>query len=254
MKEAQMTKMLATFIAFIMTAALLPAQEVELTGEVLKVEEIASAEGDVNIVRAQIQTRNRETVMAHLGPAWMMDSDVKIGDAVTVRGKYNEENRFMVREMVRNNVQYRVRGEDYEPLWLRTRIREQNQIYNPQSEMQLKGKIKQLYIDEPSAMMEAMVESQNGELVRVRLAPEWHLRNRLRVGDELDLRGSAVKDEDAMTIMAREMRNTRTRMEIELRNEQGFPDWFGKGQSADEPHRKPYHNDENMGRGRGQHR
>ncbi|KPK62964.1 hypothetical protein AMJ83_08745 [candidate division WOR_3 bacterium SM23_42] len=204
-------KMLAAFILPIMTVALLPAQEVELTGEVSKVEEIATNEGDVNIVRAQIQTRNRETVMAHLGPAWMMDSDVKIGDAVTVRGKYNEENRFMVREMVRNNVQ-------------------------------------------SSAMMEAMVESQNGELVRVRLAPEWHLRNRLRVGDELDLRGSAVKDEDAMTIMAREMRNTRTRMEMELRNEQGFPDWFGKGQSADEPHRKPYHNDENMGRGRGQHR
>ena len=249
-----MTKMLATLIVFIMTVASLSAQEIELTGEVLKVEESASAEGDVNIVRAQIQTRNRETVMAHLGPTWMMDNDVEIGDAVSVRGRYNEENRFMARELVRNNVHYRIRGEDYEPLWLRTRIREQNQIYNPQTETQLRGNIKELYIDEPSAMMEAMVESQNGELVRVRLAPEWHLRNRLRLGDELDLRGSVIKDEDSMTIMAREMRNSRTRMEIELRNEQGFPDWCGKGQSGDKPHGKPHKTDENTGRGRDQHR
>jgi RecG-like helicase len=251
MKEAIMRKMNIALMVTLAMTSILFAQEIEITGEVTRVEDMTSPESDVNIVQAQIQTRNREMIMAHLGPAWIMDRDLEIGDEVTVRGKYDEENRFMVRELVCNNVRYRVRGEDYEPLWMRTRLHAQNQIYNPQTEKQVKGQITQLHMDRSSSMMEAMLESQNGEMIRVRLAPEWYLRNQLRVGDRLELRGSAVTDDEGMFVMAREMRNMRTNLEIALRNRQGFPDWCGKGKCAEEQQGKPCCNDEHVGRGHG---
>ena len=246
-----MRRMIIALMAIIAMTSILSAQEIEVTGEVTKVEDIISPEGEVSILRAQIQTRNREMIVAHLGPAWMMDNDVQINDEITVRGRYNEDDQFMVREMVCNNVRYRVRGEDYEPLWMRTRLHAQNQIYNPQTEQQFEGKIAELYVDRSSSMMEAMLKTQNGEMIRVRLAPEWYLRNRLRVGDQLELRGSAVTNDEGMLIMAREMRNMRTNLETALRNRQGFPDWCGKGKHAEGQQGKPCCNDEHVGRGHG---
>jgi hypothetical protein len=252
MKEAHMNRIILTSILLITAVALLPAQEMGLTGEVSKVEEITSTEGDLIIMQLHVRTRNRETIMAQLGPAWMMESDVEIGDEITVRGKHNEENHIMVRELIHNNVRHYIRDEYYEPLWLRRRLRAQNQIYNPQNEKQVKGKITELYVDELSSMMEAILREQNGELVRVRLAPEWYLRNQLRVGDELELRGSTAIDNDGMLIMTREMRNMRTNLEIALRNRQGFPDWYGKEKSAEKQRGKPYLQEEHTRRGRGQ--
>ena len=73
--------------------------------------------------------------------------------------------------------------------------------------------------------MEAEVKLENGEIVRVRFAPEWYLRNKFRLGDELELRGSEVRTNGQIMILAREMRNLRTKTEMTLRNKQGFPEW-----------------------------
>jgi hypothetical protein len=252
MKEVHMKRLSTTIMIFLLAATLLPAQEVEITGDVTSVDEIAYEDGDVYVLQAQIRTRNQERIMAEIGPAWFLENDVAPGDEVTVCGKYLEAERFMVREMIRNNVRQLIRNEEYEPLWLRTRLRAENHLYDPRTERTIEGDIADLYIEEDSGTMEAMIETQSGELVRIRLAPEWYLRNRLRVGDEIEVRGATVKDKGEMMIMAREMRNLRTNLETALRNRQGFPDWHGQDKSAEKQQSKPRVNDEHVGRGRGQ--
>lgn len=251
-KEVTMAKKITYLMIILIVVGSLSAQDIELTGEVIKTQEIP-AQSDINIIQAEIKTRNQEMVMAQLGPVWMFGTEPKSGDEIMVKGKYNDERQLMVREMLCNNIRYQVRGEDYQPLWLRTRLQTQTHIYNPQDETRVKGRISELYVDEPSAMMEAMVKSENGEIVRVRLAPEWHLQNRLRVGDELELRGSEVKSDGQTMILAREMRNLRTRQEITLRNAQGFPDWCGKGKCANKQQGRPCCQDQES-RGRGKNR
>jgi hypothetical protein len=76
--------------------------------------------------------------------------------------------------------------------------------------------------------MEAKIKEENGELVRVRFAPEWYLKNRIRLGDELEIRGCEVKLDGEKMLLVREMRNLRTKQEIALRNREGFPEWRGK--------------------------
>jgi hypothetical protein len=251
MKEAHMIKKLTAMTIFLLTLSLLPAQEVEITGEVLSVDEVADEDGDVYVIQAQIRTRNQEWIRAEIGPSWFLDNDVTPGDEVTLQGKYLEADKFRVREMIRNNVRYQIRNETYEPLWLRTSLRAENHLYDPRTEKTIKGDITDLYLEDDSGTMEAMVQTQSGELVRIRLAPEWYLRKRLRMGDEIEVRGATVKDKGEMMIMAREMRNLRTNLETALRNQQGFPDWCGKGKYGEKQQNKPRVNDEHVGRGRG---
>ncbi|MBA7659377.1 hypothetical protein ES703_67355 [subsurface metagenome] len=234
-KEEKMKRLIVTIIILLLGIVTLSAEEVELKGKVVEVIEIAEDDGEVNILRAQIRTQNREMVMTHLGPVWLLDEDLEEGEEITIRGKYREDNQFMVREMIRNTIRYQLRGEDYEPLWLRTRLREENHFYNPLNEGKRKGKIEEIYIDEKSKMMEAKIREDNGELVRVRLAPEWYLKNRIRLGDELEIRGCEVKPDGEIMLLVREMRNLRTRKEIALRNREGFPEWRGKEEGRD-PH------------------
>jgi len=248
-----MTKTSTILTILLVSVACLWAQEIEITGEVINVDEVAYEEGDVYVLQAQIRTRTQERIMVELGPAWMLESDIEPGDEITVRGKYLEANHLRVRVMVCNTVRYIVRDDDYAPLWLKTRLRTENHLYNPQTETTVKGEVTELYLedDDVSATMEAKVKTQNGELVRVRLAPEWYLRSRLRVSDEIELRGSEVDDMGEMMIMAREMRNLRTNLEIALRNAQGFPDWRGKVEGMHkEEHGRPWYQDEPVPVGR----
>lgn len=248
-----MSKTPAIIILLFVFAAGLFGQEVELTGEVISVTEVADEDNPVPVLQAQIRTRTQERVMLELGPAWYIEGDVAEGDEVIVRGKYLEANKVMVRVMVRNTVRTVLLDEDYTPLWLRTRLRAENHLYNPQTETTVKGDVTDLYVadEDATTTMEAMVKTQAGELVRVRLAPEWYLKNRLRIGDTIELRGSAVRDKGEMMIMAREMRNLRTNLEIALRNAQGFPDWRGKVEGMHSEHGKPCYQDEQVGRGQG---
>jgi hypothetical protein len=140
--------------------------------------------------------------------------------------------------MVRNTVRREIRGEDYEPLWLRTRLEERNQFYNPLREKQMNGTIEDLYMYEDDALMEAKVTLEDGETVRVRFSPEWFLQNRLRMGDELDIRGSEVKCDGQVMVLARVMRNLRTKHEISLRNRMGFPVWREKRHTKPDPKEK----------------
>ncbi len=236
-------------ISLMMISGALYAEEIELKGEVIKIEEIAEPSNDVQILQVQLRTQNREMVMARLGPAWYMDTELKPGDEITVKGDFTDDNKFRVREMVCNTVRYQIRGEDHEPLWLRTKLREKSHFYNPQNEKAIKGKIEDIYVNEKTSMMEAQVKSENGETVRVRFAPEWYLQNRLRLGDELELRGSEIKFDGKPMILTREIRNLRTNQEITLRNEQGFPDWC-KGPCHNKEQGKPCCKDEKEGRGK----
>ncbi len=251
MKEVHMKRLSTCIVLFVLAVALLPADEVEITGEVMAVDEVAYEDDDVNVVQAQIRTRNQERVMAEMGPAWFLESDIEPGDEVTLRGKYLEAERFMVREMIRNNVRRQILSDEYEPLWLKTRLRAEKHLYDPSTEQSVEGQIRDLYLDKDSETLEAMVKKQNGELMRIRLAPEWYLRNQMRVGDNIEVRGATVKDKGEMMIMAREMRNLRTNLEISLRNHQGFPDWRGQDKRIEKHQGKPRINDEHVGRGRG---
>jgi hypothetical protein len=249
MKEAHMKKLPTCIAVLFLAVALLPAQEIEITGEVIRVDEFAYE--DVNIVQAQIRTHNQERIMAEIGPAWFLESDIAPGDELTLRGKYLEAGRFMVREMVYNKVRRQILNKKYEPLWLRTRLRAENHLYDPSTEQTIKGDITDLYLEKDSRTMEARVKTQSGELMRIRLAPEWYLRNRMRIGDEIEVRGATVKDKGEMMIMAREMRNLRTNLEISLRNRQGFPDWRGQQKTMEKHQGKPRIKNEHVGRGRG---
>ncbi|MDH4211114.1 MAG: hypothetical protein OEV79_06660 [candidate division WOR-3 bacterium] len=227
------------------------AQEIEVTGEVINIDEVTDEDAGYTILQAQIRTRTQERIMLELGPEWYIESDVEVGDEVTVRGRYLEASKIRVREMICNNVTSEIRSVDYQPLWLRTRLQAENHLYDPRTEETVEGDVTDLYIDETSETMEAMVKAQNGELVRVRLAPEWYLRSMVRVGDELEVRGSTVKDKGETMIMAREMRNLRTNLEIALRNAQGFPDWCGKLKGMHKDQGRPCCQDEQIGRGQG---
>jgi len=249
MKEVCMRNLTKITVMLLAGLTFLFAQEVEVTGEVVNVDEVAYEDAGFTILQAQIRTRTQERITLELGPAWYIEDEVKVGDEVTVRGRYLEAAKIRVRQMICNNVTSEIRNEDYQPLWLRTRLRAENHLYDPRTEETVKGEVTDLYIDETSETMEAMVKAENGELVRVRLAPEWYLRSRVRVGDELEVRGSTVKDKGETMIMAREMRNLRTNLEIALRNAQGFPDWCGKVQSMHKDQGRPCCQDEQIGRG-----
>ncbi|MGB9721855.1 MAG: hypothetical protein ACPL28_10295 [bacterium] len=214
------------------------AGETEISGEVVSGEEIKDPETNTYILRIQVRIRNQgeekqiqnqEMVNACLGPAWILDTELIPGNVVVLRGKYNDQNQFMVREMVCNNVRYRIRDENGEPLWIRERVRVRNHFYNPATEKSMKCKINKLYIEKETGMIIAQTDL-NGGIVQVRLAPDWYLKNQVRVGDELELRGSEVRSDGKLMIIAREMRNLRTRQEIQLRNREGFPEWCGKGE------------------------
>lgn len=249
-----MTKTPAIIILLFVFAAGLFGQEVELTGEVVTVTEVTEDDNDVPVLQAQIRVRTQERVMLELGPAWYIEDDIAEGDVITVRGKYLEANKVRVREMVCNTVRTILLDDEYSPLWLRTRLRAENHVYDPRTETTVKGEVTDLYIveDYVASTMEAMVKTQAGELVRVRLAPEWYLKNRLRIGDEIELRGSAVKDKGEMMIVAREMRNLKTHLEIALRNAQGFPDWRGKVEGMHNKQQgRPRYQDEPVIRGLG---
>ncbi len=251
-------KTLTCITILILGIGTLIAQETEIKGQVIQVQEITSTENQGEIIQVKLQTKNQEMIHAQLCPRWFLDKDIENGDEIILTGKYMEKNKYMVKEMVRNQVRYRIRGKKFEPLWLKTRLRAERHFYNPKTEKLLKGKIEELYTDEPSDMMEARIRmekgKQMGELIRVRLAPEWYLQNRVRLGDEIELRGSEVTTNEEKMIIAREMRNTRTRTELSLRNKQGFPMWrqgkhqqggSGQGQGQGGKH------GQGSGRGRG---
>lgn len=249
-------KTLACITILFLGIGILLAQETEVKGQVVQVQEMASTENQGEIIQVRLQTKSQEMIQAQLCPRWFLDKDIENGDELILTGKYMEKNKYMVKEMVKNRVRYRIRGKNFEPLWIKTRLKAERHFYNPKTEKQFKGKIEDLYTDEPSDMMEARIRmekgKQEGELIRVRLAPEWYLQNRLRIGDEIELRGSEVTSNGEKMIIAREMRNNRTRTELSLRNKQGFPMWRrGKHHHGGPGQGQGGRHGEGHGRGRG---
>lgn len=261
MKGGKMKRQ-TSLIAILLLGFAVPlfAGETEITGEVVNSEEIRDPETNTYILRIQVRIRNQgedkqiqnqEMINACLGPAWMLNDDLTPGDVIVLKGKYNEQNQLMVQEMLRNNnIRFRIRGENNEPLWIRERVKVRNQFYNPATEKSMKCKIDELYVEKETGILVAHTKTQNGEMIQVRFAPEWHLRNQLRIGDELELRGSEVKSDGKLMIIAREMRNLRTRQEVQLRNREGFPEWCGKGECEQNRNRESCCGEHNKDHGR----
>ncbi len=224
---------LTALLVLMVAAPVLGSEDVVLTGQIVAIEHGPSEGGDADVLQIRVRTRNEEQVRAHLCPEWFLETDLEENEQMTLGGRFDEDGGFRVREMVRNEVRHQLRNEDYEPLWLRTRLQQRNHFYNPQTERPMRCKITEIYVDEPSSMMEAQVRLENREQVRVRFAPEWYLRKHLRLGDELELRGSEVGSGDGAMVLAREMRNLRTRREITLRNREGFPMWRERSQERE---------------------
>lgn len=202
-------------------------EEVIVEGEVVGVEEVLPPYGEVNVIQVKIKTQNKEMLQAHLGPAWFLDEDIKVGDKLKLQGLL-KENQIQVRVMERNTHRYTLRNEKGEPLWIRTRLQEKKCIYNPVREKTMKGKIEELYLTGEALNLEAHLRIRENERVRVQLGPEWFLRNRIRVGDEIEARGSEVGFDGGKILLVREMRNLKNKEEVTLRNRLGFPEWAGK--------------------------
>ncbi len=232
-KEAKMKKPL-TLLMLIVPLFILAQTDVSVTdeeaiveGEVVEVEEVLPPNGEVNVIRAKIKTQNQETIQAHLGPKWFLDRNIEVGDKLKLQGVF-KENKLQVRVMVRDTNRYNIRNEEGEPLWVKVRLQEKKCIYNPVKEKTMKGKIEELYLTGETHNLEARVRLKENERVRVQLGPEWFLRNRIRVGDEIEVRGSDVDFDGGQMLLVREMRNLRNREELKLRNKQGFPEWAGE--------------------------
>ncbi len=232
-KEAKMKKLLTLLMLIVpifilaQTDTDVTDEEVTVEGEVIEVEEVLPPNGEVNIIRANIKTQNQETIQAHLGPKWFLDDKIEVGDKLKLQGAL-KENKLQVKVMVRDTNRYNIRNAEGEPLWVRTRLQEKKCIYNPIKEKTMKGKIEELYLAGETNNLEAQLRVKENERVRVRLGPEWFLRNRIRVGDEIEIRGSDVDFDGGQMLLVREMRNLRNKEEVALRNRQGFPEWAGK--------------------------
>jgi len=231
-KEAKMKKPLTLLMLIVplfilaQTDAGVTEEEVTVEGEVVEVEEVLPPNGEVNVIQARIKTRNQETVQAQLGPKWFLDDEIEVGDQLKLQGAL-KQNKLQVKAMIRDTNRYNIRSEDGEPLWIRTRLQEQKCIYNPANEKAMKGKIEELYLTGETNSLEAQVQTGANERVRVQLGPEWFLRNRVRVGDEIEVRGSGADLDGGQMLLVREMRNLRNKEELKLRNKQGFPEWAG---------------------------
>jgi len=229
-KEAKMKKPLTLLMLIVplfilaQTDDVVIDNEVVVEGEVVEVEEVLPPNGEVNIVQAKIKTQNQEMTQAHLGPKWFLDDEIKVGDKLKLQGLL-KENKLKVRVLERNENQYTLRDAKGEPLWVRTRLQEKKCIYNPVKEKTMKGKIEELYVTGESLNLEAQVRVKENEKIRVQLGPEWFLRNRVRIGDEIEFRGSDIDFDGGQMLLVREMRNLRNKEEIRLRNRQGFPEW-----------------------------
>jgi hypothetical protein len=232
-KEAKMKKpltllmLIVPLVIFAQTDTGVTEDEVTIEGEVVEIEEVLPSNGQVNVIQAKIKTQNKETIQAHLGPKWFLDDEIEVGDKLKLQGAL-KENKLQVRVMVRDTNRYNIRNEEGEPLWVRTRLQEKKCIYNPVKEKAMKGKIEELYVTGEALYLEAQVRVKENERVRVQLGPEWFLRNRVRVGDEIEVRGSDADFDGGRMLLVREMKNLRNKEELKLRNRQGFPQWAGK--------------------------
>jgi hypothetical protein len=219
--EAKMKKLLTLLMLIVPLVILAQAdagvteEEVIVEGEVVEVEEVSPPYGEVNVIQAKIKTQNKEMLQAQLGPAWFLDEDIKVGDKLKLQGAL-KENKLQVKVIEKNTHRYNIRNEEGEPL------------YNPVKEKTMKGRIEELYLERKTLKFEAWVRIRENERVRVQLGPEWFLRNRVRVGDEIEVRGSESGFDGGKLLLVREMRNLRNKEEVTLRNRLGFPQWAGK--------------------------
>ena len=232
-KEAKMKKLL-TLLMLIMPMVILAQadadvaeEEIIVEGEVVEVEEVLPPNGEVNVVQAKIRTQNQEMIQAQLGPQWFLDEEIEVGDQLKLQGAL-KESKLQVKAMIRDTNRYNIRNEEGDPLWIRERLQEKKCIYNPASEKAMKGKIEELYLAGETNNLEAQIRVKNNETVRVQLGPEWLLRNRVRVGDDIEVRGSNADLDGGQMLLVREMRNLRNKEELKLRNKQGFPEWSGE--------------------------
>ena len=231
-KEAKMKKPLTLLMLvvpmfiFAQADAGVAGEEVTVDGEVVEVGEVLPPGGEVNVVQARIKTQNQEMIQAQLGPKWFLNDEIEVGDKLKLQGALKQNN-LQVKTMIRDTNRYNIRNEEGEPLWVRKRLQEKKCIYNPVKEKAMKGKIEELYLTGKTQNLEARVQTGENERVRVQLGPEWFLRNRVRVGDEIEFRGSDVDFDGGQMLLVREMKNLRNKEELKLRNKQGFPQWAG---------------------------
>lgn len=250
LKEVGM-RSIKVIIPLLIVLSIVYAEETEINGDVLTVERIAEPVSTVAIVRVQLRLQNRTTLSVDLCPPWYLDHDIAPGDELTVTGEIVDDDMLIARAMTHHDTHYELRTNDFEPLWLRTRLQTMNQFYNPLKEKQISGTIEDIFIDKHTSIIESSVRTEDGALVRVQLAPDWYLQNRVRLGDEIEARGSEAGSSGQTVLLTREMRVLRTNTEIALRDRQGFPDWCGKGEYYNKKQNlPPYCQDDKEGRGK----
>jgi hypothetical protein len=236
-------KVLVSLMIILTGVGSLAGQEVEIEGEVVEVKSVIDDRYDIEVLEAEVKMPDGRLLRAQLSPEWYLGTDVKAGDIITLKGQYDEQNQFMVRRMEHKAIARELRSMQYEPLWMRPQVEEREIFYNKKTEREMRANIEELYIDRKSHLMEAVIRTQDGMRYRAKIAPVQYLENRLRVGDNIEIKGSEVKAQKDVIILGREIKNLRTQKDIILRNAEGFPDWREEGvefkqdieQPVDEP-------------------
>ncbi len=222
-------KALISLMIILTGVGILAGQEMEIEGEVVEVKSAIDARHDIEVLEAKMKMDDGRLLKAQLSPGWYMGSEIKAGDIITVRGQYDEQNQFMAREIKHRAIVRELRSKEYEPLWMRPQVEEREFFYNTKTEREMKANIEELYIDEKTHLMEAVIKADDGMRYRAKIAPVHYLENRLRVGDNIEIKGSEVKAQKDVIILGREIKNLRTQKDIILRNAEGFPDWREEG-------------------------
>jgi hypothetical protein len=225
-------KALTSLMIILAGVGFLTAQEVAIEGEIVEVKTAIDPKHDIEILEVKMQTEGGRMVKTQLSPTWYIGTEIKAGDRIMAKGQYDEQNRFMAREIEHNDRAYQIRNKNYEPLWLRMQHKHKELFYNEKTEREMKAKIEDLYIDKNSLLMEAVIKAEDGRIFRAQIAPERYLENRLRVGDDIEIKGSEVKTQKEIIILSREIKNLRTQKDIILRNAEGFPDWREAGEEV----------------------
>ena len=107
--------------------------------------------------------------------------------------------------------------------------------YDPNTEVQVKGKVVEVR-EVPShhgmgAMVEAEIQAEDGTTYTVILGPRWYLSDKLSLkpGEEIEVVGSRQMMGMQNVLMAREIMDLQNQERLRLREANGFPCWVEPG-------------------------
>ena len=82
-------RLLSLVISLFIILSIVYAEDIEISGDVINVDEITDPLSNADMIRVQLRLQNRATLTVHLCPSWYIDEDIAQGDELTVTGEIN---------------------------------------------------------------------------------------------------------------------------------------------------------------------